>query len=537
MSAGAMALTGVLAVGAQTDSDILRVRYADGVKDYINSDEVSRITYTESIEPAGQGFGAVKELFDLLKKKNPNYMNDFGYPTLMLGMDHQTADLYTPTGQYILERWRAYQHNVFPAKEMWSHCFNFIQSSNEILKSCPVPSTDEEKFCVAQALALRSFSYWNLVQTFAHNVKFAPDAAAVPIVTETNNSSAFEGTPLALSTTTQVYDLILADIDRAIALLEDCKLVPAMVDTERAKRYIDLGTACGLRARYSLTMHRYDEAAAFARRAIDASSARPLPMEVASHPGFQDAKYGNWMWAVIFEETDPTASSHSNFGGNISSFAVNGAAAYWDAFAFCGPVLWDYLSKQSGDVRINWFLDDNFQHPFLTAGRYNLMLETLTYSTPHANVKFDVYKRKIYGTVRAEDVPLMRIEEMYLIEAEGLAMSGKTVDAREKLNGFVQTYRNPYFACRATDAETIREDVLWQRRIELWGEGLAYFDMLRLQRDLDRADAYCPENGQLRIRGGSKYFLYPIPGKLKPFIEGYTEPGDDYPVTGGTWNE
>ena len=50
---------------------------------------------------------------------------------------------------------------------------------------------------------------------------------------------------------------------------------PAHINVTVAKRYINLGAAYGLRARYKLTMHRYADAAADASMAIEASSLFP----------------------------------------------------------------------------------------------------------------------------------------------------------------------------------------------------------------------------------------------------------------------
>ena len=37
-----------------------------------------------------------------------------------------------------------------------------------------------------------------------------------------------------------------------------------------------------------------------------------------------------------------------------------------------------------------------------------------------------------------------------------------------------------------TDAEGFQNSVWMQRRIELWGEGFSYFDLMRLQKGIDR---------------------------------------------------
>ena len=66
----------------------------------------------------------------------------------------------------------------------------------------------------------------------------------------------------------------------------------------------------------------------------------------------------------------------------------------------------------------------------------------------------------------------MRVEEMMLIEAEAAGMQdegrGKTL-----LETFAKT-RDPQYAYNET--QSFRDNIWWQRRVELWGEGFATFD-------------------------------------------------------------
>src|SRR5690625_6462322 len=78
----------------------------------------------------------------------------------------------------------------------------------------------------------------------------------------------------------------------------------------------------------------------------------------------------------------------------------------------------------------------------------------------------------------------MRIEEMYLIKAEAEAMSGG--DGKGTLESFVQEYRDPDFVSSASSPEALQEEVFHQRRIELWGEGMNWFDIMRLNKGVDR---------------------------------------------------
>ncbi|MFA5453505.1 MAG: RagB/SusD family nutrient uptake outer membrane protein, partial [Candidatus Methanomethylophilaceae archaeon] len=81
----------------------------------------------------------------------------------------------------------------------------------------------------------------------------------------------------------------------------------------------------------------------------------------------------------------------------------------------------------------------------------------------------------------ASDVPLMRVEEMYLIEAEALGMSSGVNAGVTALTSFMTSYRDPKYICAITAANAFQEEILFQKRVELWGEGLAFFDAKRLR--------------------------------------------------------
>ena len=81
---------------------------------------------------------------------------------------------------------------------------------------------------------------------------------------------------------------------------------------------------------------------------------------------------------------------------------------------------------------------------------------------PYTNVKFGMYT--IGGTTNEEDWPFMRVEEMLLIQAEGLIKSGQTAAGVQVLNDFVRTYRDPQYNAEATGRK-IEDEVWFQRRL------------------------------------------------------------------------
>ena len=82
----------------------------------------------------------------------------------------------------------------------------------------------------------------------------------------------------------------------------------------------------------------------------------------------------------------------------------------------------------------------------------------------------------------------MRVEEMYYIVAEAMAMAGRVDEARSYLLSFVNEHRDPAYTIPAGVSPAQLRDMIWlQRRIEFWGEGINYFDAKRLEVGIHRA--------------------------------------------------
>ncbi len=92
------------------------------------------------------------------------------------------------------------------------------------------------------------------------------------------------------------------------------------------------------------------------------------------------------------------------------------------------------------------------------------------------------------------DVPLMRVEEMVLIEAEA---AGRQDENRGKalLETFAKTRDADYVYGKHNEAynnsstSPFINEIWWQRRVEFWGEGLAMYDVKRLNKGIIRSYA------------------------------------------------
>jgi hypothetical protein len=104
-----------------------------------------------------------------------------------------------------------------------------------------------------------------------------------------------------------------------------------------------------------------------------------------------------------------------------------------------------------------------------------------TVSPEYNTIKFRVSN----PTSWAGDYLFMRAGEMYLIEAEALARQTQETQARTVLEALVKVRYPAYSAATFTGTALINQ-ILLQRRIELWGEGVSLLDIKRLKTGLNR---------------------------------------------------
>ena len=73
---------------------------------------------------------------------------------------------------------------------------------------------------------------------------------------------------------------------------------------------------------------------------------------------------------------------------------------------------------------------------------------------------------------------------MYLIEAEAKAHTSEA-DGAKILSDYVKAYRDPSYDVAGRKL-TLLNEIWFQRRVELWGEGFFTFDMKRMGKNLVR---------------------------------------------------
>lgn len=446
---------------------------------------------------------------------------DFGYASTMMMMDASGQDEPSQVSGYnwynkplrFVDRTANSETTYF----IWNQCYKNIKVANDVLKSVDLENlSDVAKSYVGQAYAMRAFEYFTLIQIYQFSYKGHEDAAGVPIVTEKTAEAEANNNPRAA--VKDVYKQIMDDLNTAIDYL---------TDSRSAKSEINRQVAYGLRARVNLVMQNWSDAAADAQKAAEGYT--PLSKDAAAAPGFNDVSASNWIWGNIVDESnDIVQSGILNFPSMMCSFTGNGYSPTY-ACRMINSKLWKEIP--STDVRKGWWIDENLNSPIVNPkyvvhqedededgnvvkylAVYNQTGDEVADITePYTNVKFGAYKNQYGNELNACDIPLMRVEEMILIQAEATAMGGNVEEGKRILENFVRTYRDPSYTCNATTAEGVQDAVWFQRRVELWGEGFSFTDLLRLKKPLDRTGANYEVSVRFNLPAESPIFLYLIP--------------------------
>ncbi len=443
------------------------------------------------------------------------YPIDFGYPAVCIANDYNGPDMvcsdsdynwYTPACDYT-DRDPGY---IVPYVE-WTFYYDYLKASNDILKAIPADTDNQTlKYYRGQALSARAFALFGLVQRFQLTYKGHEDLPSIPVVLD--NMTADEAANNPRASVGSVYEQIQKDLTEAITLLEGFQ--------RSNKSTIDQQVAYGIRARVNLVMNNWSEAAADAAKAM--AGYTPYTPEELARPTFQDGTHHAWIWGCIINESDLISSGSHTWQSWVGSLN-GGYGSRQGCYARCNVEL--YKKIPATDCRKGWWVDENLESPLINDLTWNgqspigplTIAEQKQPFYPYTNVKFGPEADIVGNTVNAGDWPLMRAEEMLLIQAEATGMSGDLAGGKQLLESFVKTYRNPAYTCNAASATDFQNAVWFQRRVELWGEGFAATDLMRLKKPLVRFhgatkdESNFPDAFRFNIPAEDPIFLCRIP--------------------------
>ncbi|MGL4994502.1 MAG: RagB/SusD family nutrient uptake outer membrane protein [Bacteroidales bacterium] len=350
----------------------------------------------------------------------------------------------------------------------WNFYYKMIFVANEVIHAIDDNKSSQEMLHLkGQAFGLRGFAYHMLAQYYCKTYLSDPNSPGTPIYLSPNEQNKGRGS------LEDLYNRAEQDLIQSQYMLSDF--------TRKNKQELDKQIVTALLARLYLTKGDWDKAAQSARESREGWSAMRSEETL---DGFLDASNRSWMWAGLITEENTT--NIASFHGFLSNYSDGGYGPFQQRCIF--SKLYDEIPES--DIRKRWFINS----------RMSNVPDKVKYPAPYANIKFNIDGNW------TEDVPFLRVEEMILTEAEALVHMGDNSTAATILKELMANRDNTW-----NKSSVNLDDVLLQRRIELWGEGFSYFDLKRLELPMNREGGNHKTDAMFNLEANSKYFVYLIP--------------------------
>ena len=381
---------------------------------------------------------------------------EFGLKALDIGMDLRGNDMdmsrNTHFGSY-----SNYDNIILtdPGNDfMWEFFYKVINNANGIINTVPDDAPQVALNYKYKSHAYRAIAYFYLIRIYQHT-KASDDTKAIPI-----DLGDFVGENRA--TVGEVKKLILDDLMLAYNGLSTY--------SRPSKQEVNSDVVAAYLARYYLTYENWTEAEKYADVAMSVGS---LSSDV--NHGFDEISLSEVIWGS--EVTAATSEVYRSFFSHMSQ--INDGYSGWNHFKTTNSNLFDFIPTT--DSRRSWFADEDYGpgEVFFSDwwGHYE---ETPKYTS----LKFVAHPGP---GVFIGDYIYLRNTEFYLTKAEALARQGKDGEAQQVLFD-LNTNRDSSYTKSANTGPTLIDEILMYRRVELWGDGVASFDMARNGVGLNRKD-------------------------------------------------
>lgn len=435
------------------------------------------------------------------------YANDWGYPSILIQNDIMGQDIVPAdcSGSEWFATWYAGQAeglgpNYALCQMPWTYYYLWIKNCNTVIAYPNGEPTESQKAGVGQAYAMRAMFYLDLARMYSTKT-YAEDknALTVPKITEATTREMSTNNPRM--TNEEAFNFILSDLDKAEEYL---------AGYERTTKYTpDLSVVYGLKARTYLTMEDWVNAEKYAKLAQTGYQVMTADEYTSHTEGFNTANE-SWMLATRNVATNTNIKDNDGDGswgakmtteqGSGCGYGANyGYPLYIDRHLYETIPSTDCRKKCFVDFAVDSYTDEN---SILEALKVNTDYPELLKANKHSLGGITAKFKNAGGAAGVMDqyvgwcmdIPLMRVEEMKLIEAEAVGMqSGREAEGIQLLTTFAKT-RDPQYvygthneAYYNTSTSKFQNEVWWERRTEFWGEGLATYDIKRLKKGIIRS--------------------------------------------------
>lgn len=340
----------------------------------------------------------------------------------------------------------------------WRYYYKIVYSANDIMNDLggdnPTFKDDAEKVYYGQALAMRGYAYFYLLQLFTK--EYDSSAKGVPLVTSIKQQNA------PMKSQKEVYDLIISDLTKAETYLQGA--------TRTNKIKVDQTVTRGLLAYTYAAMNDNQKAADYSKKIMD--SGYPLTSKAELTGGFNDVNTKSWIW-----------------GADITTEMSIDLVSWW------GQMDWYTYSYQAfGDYKC---IDDNLRLSISNDDvRKNQFKQLVTNYWMPSDKFYDKGRVRLGARIIQADYIFMRSDEFYMLYAESMAKLGNDAAAKATLKTLLtDRYTDLSFIDNLSGAG-LKDEIYHQTRIEFFAEGKSYLAMKRNKKDVVRGANHTALAGQ-----------------------------------------
>lgn len=386
----------------------------------------------------------------------------------------------------------------------WYYYYTIAGNANTILANIDnAEGTEAERnFVKASALTFRAYAFEKLVHYYCWRWQDSNNGASQGIVLRLDESTGGQG----YATLAETYAQIYKDLDEAIMLFEQSGM-----DRNASQVWMpNINVAHAIYARAALTKQDYTKALTEAKLA---RQNYPLMSNAEYHAGFCNptsewifgsfgsAQENNWYWSYGTQYACngyyANAAGAANGAGSIGRELINRIpnndarkALFLTEDKFPGYNFNDGSAMDLG-YGILGMGDDEKKADALweEAAAYCQKMAVSGLEAPYqAGYMYlgGQLKFYVFDTPGVSYLPFIRSSEMVLVEAEANYFLNDETAARAALVELNATSgRNPEYTCDKS-GEALWNEIMDYRELELWGEGFAWSDYKRWNRDIVR---------------------------------------------------
>lgn len=382
---------------------------------------------------------------------NAGRHDDFGQKSIDLSTDLWTADMvHYSNKQWFMDAYRMDDRSSSDRRpnRQWKYLYAQIRDINTTISLIPdTDPTEQQLYYKGEALALRAYYYFQLINLFqtAGTWVHIKDLPGVPILVE---SSSIQNK--TRGTVADVYTRITEDFETAIKCLAK--------DKGTSKTRVGLLATKALAARAYLFIENYARALELATDVVNASQLMTTKDYIS---GFSDINNSEWLLGV--DVTPDNTTSYASFFSMLDS-SMGGYAGLGQYKTIDRRL---YESMDSDDVRKSCFGGP---------------------SKSEKDIPYQQYKFTDPSGRFLADLVFLRSAEAYYIKAEAEVRTNKIAEAKKTLDiiSNARSISGTHKYIWTSDVNSLIDQIFLHKRIELWGEGVAFFEYNRLEKDIDR---------------------------------------------------